>query len=262
MYVPVAGGGDVELGAGGGPLVVGLVLGVVSRTGPVTWQIPHGANLVLRQLGILMFLASAGLASGTTFADTIGTGRGAELAVTGAVVAIAFATLVPLAVQVILRRDATASAGMLAGIETQPAALAFAVRAHAGRRAGQRRLRPRVPGGDDRQDRRRAVPGVEEENETMTEATGPLAGVGVIDAATLFAGPLAATFLGDLGADVVKIEHPAATRRRPHPWPVSATASACGGRRSGRNKRTVTLDLSPAARAPTSCSRLAARTTC
>ena len=71
---PLPGGVDIELGAGGGPLVIGLVLGVVSRTGPVTWQIPHGANLVLRQLGILMFLASAGLASGTTFADTIGTG--------------------------------------------------------------------------------------------------------------------------------------------------------------------------------------------
>jgi len=43
----------------------------------------------------------------------------------------------------------------------------------------------------------------------MTEPTGPLAGLRVIDAATLFAGPLAATFLGDFGADVVKVEHPA-----------------------------------------------------
>ena len=67
--LPLPGGIDVELGAGGGPLLIGLVLGIVSRTGPITWQIPHGANLVLRQLGILMFLASAGLGSGTTFAD-------------------------------------------------------------------------------------------------------------------------------------------------------------------------------------------------
>ena len=39
-------------------------------------------------------------------------------------------------------------------------------------------------------------------------ASGPLAGLRVIDAATLFAGPLAATFLGDFGADVIKVEHP------------------------------------------------------
>jgi putative transport protein len=126
ISVPLPGGVDVELGAGGGPLVVGLALGVVSRTGPITWQIPHGANLVLRQLGILLFLACAGLSSGTTFADTIGTGRGLELAVAGMLVAGLFAGLVPLATQLVLRRDVVASAGMLAGVETQPAALAFA----------------------------------------------------------------------------------------------------------------------------------------
>jgi putative transport protein len=124
--VPLPGGTDVELGAGGGPLVVGLALGVVSRTGPITWQIPHGANLVLRQLGILMFLACAGLGSGTAFADAIGTRRGLELAVAGAVAAGLFAGLVPLAIELVLRRDVVASAGMLAGVETQPAALAFA----------------------------------------------------------------------------------------------------------------------------------------
>jgi putative transport protein len=126
VSVPLPGGADVELGAGGGPLLVGLALGLVSRTGPITWQIPHGANLVLRQLGILMFLACAGLASGTTFADTIGTRRGLELAAAGAVVAGLFAGLVPLATELVLRRDVLVSAGMLAGIETQPAALAFA----------------------------------------------------------------------------------------------------------------------------------------
>ena len=127
VSVPLPGGGNVELGAGGGPLVVGLVLGVVSRTGPITWQIPHGANLVLRQLGILTFLACAGLASGTTFADSIGTRRGIELAGAAIVVALAFALLVPFAVEVLLKRDTVTSAGMLSGIETQPAALAFAV---------------------------------------------------------------------------------------------------------------------------------------
>jgi putative transport protein len=126
IAVPLPGRVDVELGAGAGPLLVGLGLGVVSRTGPITWQIPHAANLVLRQLGILMFLACAGLASGTTFADAIVTRHGLSLAIAGVIVAGVFAGLVPLATQLVLRRDVVASAGMVAGIETQPAALAFA----------------------------------------------------------------------------------------------------------------------------------------
>jgi len=126
LAVPLPGGADIELGAGGGPLLVGIALGVVSRTGPITWQIPHAANLVLRQLGILIFLACAGLSSGTTFADAIVTRRGLDLALAGVIVAGLFAGLVPLAAQLLLRRDVVAAAGMLAGTETQPAALTYA----------------------------------------------------------------------------------------------------------------------------------------
>jgi putative transport protein len=132
VAVPLPGPGEVELGAGGGPLVVGLVLGVVSRTGPITWQVPQGANLVIRQIGILMFLACAGLGSGTTFAGAIGTRRGLELAAAGIVVSTVFAGLVPLATELVLRRNVLESAGMLAGIETQPAALGYATERTAG----------------------------------------------------------------------------------------------------------------------------------
>lgn len=132
VTVPLPGTVEVALGAGGGPLVVGLVLGVVSRTGPITWQIPQGANLVLRQIGILMFLAAAGLGSGSTFADAIGTRRGLELAAAGVVVSTLFAGLVPLVTELVLRRNVRESAGMLAGIETQPAALGYATERTAG----------------------------------------------------------------------------------------------------------------------------------
>lgn len=125
--VSVALPGDLhlKLGAGGGPLIVGLVLGFLSRTGRVTWQIGHGANVVLRQLGILMFLACAGLASGTAFADAVVTRRGLELVAAGLVVSLLFAGAIPLATELLLRRNIVDSAGMLAGIETQPAALAY-----------------------------------------------------------------------------------------------------------------------------------------
>ena len=73
--------------------------------------------------------------------------------------------------------------------------------------------------------------------------TAPLNGVRVIDLATLFAGPLAAAFLGDFGADVVKVEHPA------KPDPARGHGPAKDGiglwwKVLGRNKRTITLNLS------------------
>ncbi len=126
LAFPLPGGAEVELGPGGGSLVVGLVLGVLSRTGPITWQLPQGANLVLRQLGILMFLACAGLGSGTTFAEAVTTREGLELLAAGIVVSGIFAGMIPLVVQVTIRRDVIETAGLFAGVETQPAAVAYA----------------------------------------------------------------------------------------------------------------------------------------
>lgn len=126
LAVPLASGVEVQLGAGGGTLVAGLVLGALARTGPVTWQMPRSTNLVLRQLGILMFLASAGLASGAPFADALGTRAGLELLAAGAAIAAVFAVLAAAAALAVMRQDAGATAGTFAGIETQPAALAYA----------------------------------------------------------------------------------------------------------------------------------------
>ncbi len=43
---------------------------------------------------------------------------------------------------------------------------------------------------------------------SLKAGEGPLAGLRVIDCATLFAGPIISTLMGDFGADVIKIEHP------------------------------------------------------
>ncbi|MGW4978028.1 CaiB/BaiF CoA transferase family protein [Streptomyces mirabilis] len=81
---------------------------------------------------------------------------------------------------------------------------------------------------------------------TGTEAGtdgGPLTGLRVLDLATLFAGPLAATMLGDFGAEVVKVEHPT----KPDPsrgHGPSKDGIGLWWKLLGRNKRTITLDLS------------------
>jgi crotonobetainyl-CoA:carnitine CoA-transferase CaiB-like acyl-CoA transferase len=71
--------------------------------------------------------------------------------------------------------------------------------------------------------------------------TGPLEGIRVLDMATMLAGPYGATFLGDLGADVIKVESPYGDDSR-HLGPERS------GERSpflslNRNKRAIVLDL-------------------
>ena len=70
----------------------------------------------------------------------------------------------------------------------------------------------------------------------------PLDGITVVDAATLFAGPLAATVLGDFGAKVIKVEHPKGDPSRSHGYAKDGVG--LWWKMLGRNKRCVTLSLS------------------
>ena len=56
--IPLPGGGSFSLGVAGGPLVMALVLGWLGRTGPIGWRMPVVANLVLRNLGLSVFIGS------------------------------------------------------------------------------------------------------------------------------------------------------------------------------------------------------------
>ncbi|WP_329024044.1 CaiB/BaiF CoA transferase family protein [Streptomyces sp. NBC_00690] len=71
---------------------------------------------------------------------------------------------------------------------------------------------------------------------------GPLDGIVVLDLATLFAGPLAATILGDYGAEVIKVEHPS----KGDPSRTHGPAKDGHGlwwKMLGRNKKAITCDL-------------------
>ncbi|MCU1659319.1 MAG: CoA transferase [Pseudonocardiales bacterium] len=72
---------------------------------------------------------------------------------------------------------------------------------------------------------------------------GPLDGIRVIETATLFAGPLAATHLADFGAAVVKVEHPSRPDAARHHGPAK-DGVGLWWKSIGRNKRAATMDLS------------------
>ena len=73
-------------------------------------------------------------------------------------------------------------------------------------------------------------------------SSGPLDGVGVIDIATLFAGPMAATLLADYGASVIKVEHPRGDPVRDHGYAKDGVP--LWWKTLNRNKRAITLNLS------------------
>jgi crotonobetainyl-CoA:carnitine CoA-transferase CaiB-like acyl-CoA transferase len=75
---------------------------------------------------------------------------------------------------------------------------------------------------------------------------GPLDGIDVVDLSRVLAGPLVAMTLGDLGADVVKVESPSGDDTRRWQPPVDAEGRATYHHTANRNKRSVILDLKQA----------------
>ncbi len=69
--IPIPGVGTVTLGIGGGPLLVALIVGKLRRTGPLLWVMPLPANIVLRNFGLALFLASVGINAGQPFVRTV-----------------------------------------------------------------------------------------------------------------------------------------------------------------------------------------------
>ena len=126
ISIALPGGNQFALGVAGGPLVAGIVLGALRRTGPLVWQMPYTANLTLRQLGTVLFLAGIGTVAGSTVSATIAEPSSLKIIAAGA-----FVTLTPLVVVVILGKrllklSPAMLAGVIAGTHTQPAVLAHA----------------------------------------------------------------------------------------------------------------------------------------
>lgn len=122
---PLPNGTVFRLGFAGGPLIVGLVLGKLERTGPIIWGLPYTANLVLRQVGLVFFLAAIGTKAGPGFGATFRTG-GWGLIAAGALVTSLVAVAAILAGYKFLKLPMSAVMGVVSGMQTQPACLAYA----------------------------------------------------------------------------------------------------------------------------------------
>lgn len=125
--LPLPGGHSFELGLAGGPLLVGLILGAIRRTGPLVWTLPYSVNLTLRQFGLVLFFAAIGTRSGFQFAQTLQNGEGLSILLAGMVLTTITALFILSLGYFVLRIPFSYLTGFLAGVQTQPAVLVFAL---------------------------------------------------------------------------------------------------------------------------------------
>lgn len=116
----------LRLGLAGGPLVVALILGRIGSIGKLYWFMPPSANLVLRELGIVLFLSVVGLKSGGDFINTLVNGDGLAWIGYGAMITGIPLLTVGILARMLAKMNYLTLCGMLAGSMTDPPALAFA----------------------------------------------------------------------------------------------------------------------------------------
>jgi putative transport protein len=121
LPLPVIGKLSVGLS---GVLIMALILGNVRRTGGMNWTIPLSANLVLRNLGLTLFLAQVGMASGPKFAATV-TDTGFLMLGLGALVLLALVVPILILGLFVYKMPYDEVAGIVAGACGNPAILAY-----------------------------------------------------------------------------------------------------------------------------------------
>ena len=117
---------SVRLGLAGGPLLTAIILSRIGRMGPLIWYIPVNANLLLREIGITLFLGCVGLRAGEGFVQALTNGDGIYWMAMAGIVTVVPVLLVSLIALAFYRLNFLSLCGLLAGSMTDPPALAFA----------------------------------------------------------------------------------------------------------------------------------------
>lgn len=125
--IPIPGVGTVTLGIGGGPLIVALIVGKLRRTGPLLWVMPLPANIVLRNFGLALFLATVGVNAGQPFLKTVSQ-TGPTLLLIGALVLLATVLIVLLVGYYLLKIPFDDLVGVASGATGNPAILVYSTR--------------------------------------------------------------------------------------------------------------------------------------
>lgn len=116
----------MKLGLAGGPLVAAILIGRYGHKIKLVTYTSSSANLMLRELGICLFLASVGLAAGANFADTVFNGTGAKWVLYGFLITFIPLIVVGCVARAKFKLNYCTLMGLISGSTTDPPALAYA----------------------------------------------------------------------------------------------------------------------------------------
>ncbi|MBC2681505.1 aspartate:alanine exchanger family transporter [Corynebacterium anserum] len=123
--IPLPGGTHMSLGFGGGPIVIGLVLGALTRTGKIQWQMPYHANRSLGGLGLALFLAGVGTTAGQGFRNALTDPSSLTYIAVGFLFTVTSALVCGVVGTVFMRLRWDEAMGVAAGVSTNPAFLGY-----------------------------------------------------------------------------------------------------------------------------------------
>lgn len=116
----------VKLGLAGGPLIVSILISRFGYRLKLVTYTTVGANLMLREIGLALFLASVGIKAGGNFVNTVVEGDGLLYVLCGFLITVIPIICIGLAARLKYRMNYFTLMGMIAGTYTDPPALAYA----------------------------------------------------------------------------------------------------------------------------------------
>ena len=123
--IPMPGGSTLQLGFGGGPVVVGLLLGYLNRTGPLNWQMPFHTRETISNMGLTLFLAGVGTSAGASFRDALMDPSSLTIMGVGLIITLTSAILIGVIGMLVLKLKWDEAMGCAAGMTTNPAVFAY-----------------------------------------------------------------------------------------------------------------------------------------
>ena len=116
----------VKLGIAGGPIIVGILMGAFSPRLHLATYMSQSANLMLRQLGLTIYLAGLGLSAGAGFFETVFSAQGLIWVAISCTLAVIPVLIVGFFASKVLKTDYAKNVGMLCGSMANPIALNYA----------------------------------------------------------------------------------------------------------------------------------------
>ena len=119
----------VKIGLAGGPLIIALLISRFGQPWGLYTYVTHSANLMLREIGLVLFLASIGLGSGEGVGEAFRTGVAWHWMAMGALITVIPLFVMGMVARLVYKKTYFEICGLLAGASTDPPALAFTLQA-------------------------------------------------------------------------------------------------------------------------------------